>query len=124
MAEPLHRIQISISAPSCGFSIVMLGSTPRRWAAWCNCPRLLVGRHVKIQALDSDPARSCKTIRDEVHGTEQSRCEFLDIRLHPDRGIFEEPSARFDIDLFARCQEFFKDIAVPVQPKNAGPVSS
>src|SRR3954467_4548655 len=82
-------------------------------------PSQLFGWHVQVHRLNGNAPRSGESVEDEVHAGEESGGEARDVRLHGDAWILEQPSARFDVDGFARGQSLLEDVAVPVQPENA-----
>src|SRR4051794_1530707 len=75
---------------------------------------------MQVHRLDADPARPGEAVDDEIQvGTEEAARQPIDLGLHPDRGILEQPAAGLDVYDLARSERLFKNVAIAVQPDDA-----
>src|ERR1035437_10249670 len=87
--------------------------------------KLVLCRHVDVHALDADPARAGEAIEYEVAGTAQdAHAQPDDLDLHPDLRVLVDPAARLDIELLARPEDLFEDVAVAVEPQRAASLAA
>src|SRR5271156_1654002 len=98
--------------------------TVRQRTLWIlNAPahsRRPVAGHVPVHRLQSDPTGTGEAIQDEIAApTEHSGPESIDLWIHPDTFIAEDPTSRLHIDLLTGGENFFKDVSVAVQPHHA-----
>lgn len=76
--------------------------------------------HVEIHGLQGDFARAGEAVPHNLPAAgEQSRREPLEHRLHLHGAVLVNPAARLDVDLLARREGHFKDVAEAVQPEDA-----
>src|ERR1700722_14634369 len=98
--------------------------TVRQRALWIlNAPahsRRHVAGHVHVHRLKSDPTGTGEAIEDEIAAaTEHSSPKSINLWIHPDAFVAEDPTSRLHIDLLTGGENFFKNVSVAVQPHHA-----
>src|ERR1700761_7456009 len=96
----------------------------RQRALWIlNAPapsRRHVAGHVHVHRLKSDPTGTGETIEDEIAAaTEHSSPKSINLWIHPDTFVAEDPTSRPPTDLRTGVENFFKNVSVSVQPHHA-----